>query len=304
MDPGYFPDPIKLENNLIRKNLEFNEKMKYATIDSFYATADESTLQCEEDKIITQTKKRYKFIKDFGKCVNEGPLTSSEFFRYRNNLEKFVLPPNDRGKCSLDVSQNNLIEEKLNLNFEDVFENFRNTDFNKVILCQHCFRWKVERSHHCRQCGKCVLKMDHHCPWVANCIGFRNYKYFCLLILYAFLSSLLVFCTFWEAVMLNNLNDDSSVLLCSLYTFIYIMNFGLLCFLTHLLNVNCSLVFNNQTVIEKSDLERFPDCKPHTQPYYQGLYKNFTLVFGNNPLFWFLPINANYEGGGIIFESI
>merc|ERR1719236_105673 len=52
-------------------------------------------------------------------------------------------------------------------------------------FCKWCQKYKPDRCHHCRICKCCILRMDHHCPWIYNCVGFRNHKYFFLLIVYS-----------------------------------------------------------------------------------------------------------------------
>ena len=55
------------------------------------------------------------------------------------------------------------------------------------IFCKHCNCIKPPRTHHCRILGKCVYNMDHYCPWMCNCIGYFNYRFFVLFLLYMFL---------------------------------------------------------------------------------------------------------------------
>mmetsp|Transcript_73954 Transcript_73954/g.173629 ORF Transcript_73954/g.173629 Transcript_73954/m.173629 type:complete len:236 (+) Transcript_73954:44-751(+) len=50
--------------------------------------------------------------------------------------------------------------------------------------CKKCNRAKPPRTHHCSVCNRCILRMDHHCPWVAGCVGFFNYRYFFLFLVY------------------------------------------------------------------------------------------------------------------------
>lgn len=316
MDPGYLPNPLDFEYNLIRKNLDFPDKritlraMKTETVgdESIHLIFNKSMNQSageitdNENLNLTINRTKYDFLRDFSKFINEAPLSTSEFAMCRRNLEKYLSHASAQQQLNqLDFS-NLSVEEKLNLNYDDIWENYKGADLTKIPICSTCLRWKVERAHHCRQCGKCVLRMDHHCPWLSNCIGFKNYKFFCLTVIYGLQACITVFMTFWQTVLAVNIDESSSIYLCITVTLTYILNFGLLCFLTYLFIVNWTCVLNNQTIIERSDKERFSSKEVTTNYYDLGYYKNFTAVFGKNPLLWFLPISPNYKGEGIIYE--
>jgi hypothetical protein len=54
----------------------------------------------------------------------------------------------------------------------------------RARFCRVCGVYKPDRTHHSSNVGQCVLEMDHYCPWIRNCVGYRNKKFFFLLISY------------------------------------------------------------------------------------------------------------------------
>ena len=89
-----------------------------------------------------------------------------------------------------------------------------NININDNTYCQTCNYMKPQRTHHCRICQKCILKMDHHCPWISNCVGYYNYKYFCLFIWYstlgAYVSCLISFSDLY--IHIKSINNNNTLI--------------------------------------------------------------------------------------------
>jgi len=158
-------------------------------------------------------------------------------------------------------------------------ESGRAADGKEMRYCQKCKCFKPERCHHCSDCNQCTLKMDHHCPWVNNCVGFKNYKYFYLLLLYAALLEIyclviLVYCISRSAPHYGGW-EYSSMVCVGVVALFSLGTLGLLVFHTH-------LMISNQTTIEQ--LKGLPLAL-----YSLGAYMNVQMALGRSPLLWLFP---------------
>jgi len=180
-----------------------------------------------------------------------------------------------------------------------------------ATTCDRCGIARPERTHHCKVCDRCVVRMDHHCPWIANCVGFNNYKHFILLIFYAFIgiivglcSSLpeLVYCGSaalkwflyhhdsigWQVKHISNVEG------------ILFLAFGVLSLVTVvllsiLITGHAPLLMSNRTAIELH--------YAGVNPYDTGApLENFEQQFGLPGWDWFLPIQPrNPAADGIAY---
>lgn len=50
--------------------------------------------------------------------------------------------------------------------------------------CYTCETHTPPRCSHCYDCKVCVLRRDHHCVFFDQCVGFRNYRYFLICLLF------------------------------------------------------------------------------------------------------------------------
>eukprot|EP00440_Ansanella_granifera_P071781 gb/GFBE01077897.1/.p1 GENE.gb/GFBE01077897.1/~~gb/GFBE01077897.1/.p1 ORF type:complete len:390 (+),score=81.44 gb/GFBE01077897.1/:1-1170(+) len=166
--------------------------------------------------------------------------------------------------------------------------------------CKWCLKYKPDRCHHCRVCRMCILKMDHHCPWIYNCVGFRNYKYFFLLLVYTCIDCHLIVWT-----MIPSVREGCSPETPFMKMFLLLFGETLAGFLgllvTLFLGFHIYLMLSAMTTIEFCEKsQRRGSLEPPL--YDRGIVGNINAVLGDNPLLWFVPVNGP-KGRGLTFVT-
>jgi len=170
--------------------------------------------------------------------------------------------------------------------------------------CKWCNRYKPDRAHHCRVCRSCILRMDHHCPWIANCVGFRNHKYFYLLVLYSLLDVAFVFFTAMESLN-RSLVQETPLGHRFLLVFCLTLSVMMGLLLTMFFLFHSWLMFQTTTTIEfcEKNYRHGGDSKQSGSAksiYDRGIWENICAILGSNPVFWLLPC-CPPDGDGLSF---
>ncbi|XP_050209548.2 probable protein S-acyltransferase 15 [Mercurialis annua] len=189
----------------------------------------------------------------------------------------------------------------------DVEVNNQNNGLKKQ-QCEKCCTYKPPRAHHCRSCRRCVLRMDHHCLWINNCVGYRNYKAFFILILFATAASIYSTVMIISSVFHKNRDFGRIFYLKIFYIVSGAMMIGLSATLGTLLGWHIYLITHNMTTIEYYEgigaawLAR-KSGQSYRHQFDLTTYKNITSVLGPNMLKWLCPTAISHLKDGTNFPT-
>lgn len=174
------------------------------------------------------------------------------------------------------------------------------TSGNLIRYCRKTNAIKPDRSHYDSMTRRIVLKMDHYCPWVANCIGYGNYKFFVLFLFYAVCYCLSItgigaapFVKVWsDSGQISDKEreylDRSGFKIQTILVFLVasVFSISILC----LFSFHLYLVSKNRTTIECYGPPIIRNLGGQKKAFHQGCMENWRQVFGDSLWIAILPI--------------
>ena len=134
--------------------------------------------------------------------------------------------------------------------------------------------------------------MDHHCPWVANCIGFYNYKFFMNMLFHTSFCCFLTVTTSYPVLQHALRNPEAFDYKCCFFVMTAFVLASLIGFIiTSFMSFHLYLISKELTTLEFCE-KRSKDevnCMRSKQPYNRGMYLNLCNILGYNPFLWFIP---------------
>lgn len=179
--------------------------------------------------------------------------------------------------------------------------------------CKKCHCWKPDRSHHCSSCNRFQLKMDHHCPWFAQCVGYRNYKFFIQFLICTVLYSLVNLVIsgidiydFFKSEKYKEVTILLNVILLGVLALTMFFAVGVF------MGFTLYFLFHNMTTIEHYDMVRYrnnlnlindayyslsqqPNSDTMGNAFDLGWKQNWREVMGANWLEWIKPSENQYK---------
>lgn len=159
-------------------------------------------------------------------------------------------------------------------------------------FCTKEEKFRPERAHFCSVLDRNVLRMDHYCVWLANCVGYRNHKYFYLALFYSAVAS-----TIGNAVLVQAFLHPSYLPVVHRVILLpgTLLSSLLLTMLWPYLGFHTFLIGRNLTTIEFLETR---DLFLGFSKYDEGLYSNIQCVLGDSLPLWLLP-TAGPSGTGL-----
>jgi hypothetical protein len=146
--------------------------------------------------------------------------------------------------------------------------------------------------------------MDHHCPWIYNCVGFNNYKYFYLLLLYSVISLHVIIWSMAESVSRVTDPDTPAVtMFCVVFCETIAIFLGLLLTLFFgfhtwlMLCANSTVEFCEKKMPKNDKRNQDTSRSSQTSIYDLGFVGNVKAVLGPNPMMWLIPIETTIGDG-------